>query len=170
MNRVQAVVFDMDGVLVESEDLWLRARTEFAASIGRVWTAEDQVATMGCNTAAWARIMVQRLELQAHPGMDEAGVAHEIITRMQALYAAHLPAREGAVQATKSSAASRRPTSTCACWNASACTPKMPSAWKTRATAFVRCTLRAWASSRHPARAMRSRPKCWPWPAPIFTA
>ena len=61
MNRVQAVVFDMDGVLVESEDLWLRARTEFAASIGRVWTAEDQVATMGCNTAAWARIMVQRL-------------------------------------------------------------------------------------------------------------
>ena len=101
MNRVQAVVFDMDGVLVESEDLWLRARTEFAASIGRVWTAEDQVATMGCNTAAWARIMVQRLELQAHPGMDEAGVAQEIITRMQALYAAHLPAREGAVQAVR---------------------------------------------------------------------
>ena len=101
MNRVQAVVFDMDGVLVESEDLWLRARTEFAANIGCVWTAEDQVATMGCNTAAWARIMVQRLELQAHPGMDEAGVAQEIIARMQALYAAHLPAREGAVQAVR---------------------------------------------------------------------
>ena len=101
MNRVQAVVFDMDGVLVESEDLWLQARTEFAASIGRVWTTEDQTSTMGCNTAAWARIMVQRLELQAYPGIDEAGVAQEIITRMQALYAAHLPAREGAVQAVR---------------------------------------------------------------------
>ena len=108
MNPVQAVVFDMDGVLVESEDLWLRARTEFAASIGRVWTTEDQAATMGCNTAAWARIMVQRLELQAHPGMDEAGVAQEIITRMQALYAGQLPVREGAVQAVRLAASHYR--------------------------------------------------------------
>lgn len=108
MNRVQAVVFDMDGVLVESEDLWLRARTEFAASIGRVWTAEDQAATMGCNTAAWASIMVQRLGLQAHPGIDDAGVAQEIITRMQALYAGQLPAREGAVQAVRLAAAHYR--------------------------------------------------------------
>lgn len=108
MNPVQAVVFDMDGVLVESEDLWLRARTEFAASIGRVWTSEDQAATMGCNTAAWARIMVQRLELQSHPGMDDAGVAQEIITRMQALYAGQLPAREGAVQAVRLAAAHYR--------------------------------------------------------------
>jgi len=108
MNPVQAVVFDMDGVLVESEDLWLRARTEFAASIGRVWTTEDQAATMGCNTAAWARIMVQRLDLQANPGMDEAGVAQEIITRMQALYAGQLPVREGAVQAVRLAASHYR--------------------------------------------------------------
>jgi HAD superfamily hydrolase (TIGR01509 family) len=108
MNPVQAVVFDMDGVLVESEDLWLRARTEFAASIGRVWTPEDQAATMGCNTASWARIMVQRPDLQAQPGMDQAGVAQEIIERMQALYAVQLPVREGAVQAVRLAAAHYR--------------------------------------------------------------
>lgn len=104
MSRVQAVVFDMDGVLVESEDIWLQARVEFAASIGQVWTADDQTSTMGCNTAAWARIMVQRLDLKARHGMDEAAVAQDIIGRMQALYAAHLPARQGAVQAVRTAA------------------------------------------------------------------
>lgn len=105
MNKVQAVVFDMDGVLVESEDIWREVREEFAARIGQTWTAADQTSTMGCNTAAWARIMVQRLDLKARLGMDEAGVAHEIITRMQARYAAHLPQREGAVQAVRTAAA-----------------------------------------------------------------
>lgn len=108
MNRVRAVVFDMDGVLVESEDIWLEARTEFAASIGQVWTPEDQTATMGCNTAAWSRFMLQRLDLKARLGMDEAGVAHEIIHRMQAKYAAHLPQRAGAVQAVRTAAAHYR--------------------------------------------------------------
>lgn len=108
MNRVQAVVFDMDGVLVESEHIWFEARAAFAASIGRVWTAEDQTSTMGCNTAAWARIMVQRLDLKARLGMDEAGVAQEIIQRMQALYTTRLPARDGAVQAVRTAAAHYR--------------------------------------------------------------
>ena len=106
--RVKAVVFDMDGVLVESEDLWLEARAEFAASIGQAWTAADQTATMGCNTAAWSRFMVQRLDLRARLGMDEAGVAHEIIHRMQALYTHRLPLRPGAVQAVKLAAAHYR--------------------------------------------------------------
>jgi HAD superfamily hydrolase (TIGR01509 family) len=108
VNQVQAVVFDMDGVLVESEDIWLQARMDFAASIGQVWTAEDQTCTMGCNTAGWARFMVKRLDLRARAGMDEAGVAQEIIARMQALYAAHLPVREGAVQAVRTAAAHYR--------------------------------------------------------------
>lgn len=108
MKPVRAVVFDMDGVLVESEDIWLQARVEFAASIGQVWTPQDQTATMGCNTAAWARFMVQRLDLKARHGMDEAAVAQDIIGRMQALYAAHLPAREGAVAAVRLAAAHYR--------------------------------------------------------------
>jgi HAD superfamily hydrolase (TIGR01509 family) len=98
---VQAVVFDMDGVLVESEDIWREVREEFAAGIGKVWSAADQTATMGCNTAAWARVMVDRLDLRASLGMDEAGVAREIVARMQARYAARLPQREGAVQAVR---------------------------------------------------------------------
>jgi HAD superfamily hydrolase (TIGR01509 family) len=105
VSPVQAVVFDMDGVLVESEDIWREVREEFAAGIGKVWSAADQTSTMGCNTAAWARIMVDRLDLRTQPGMDETCVAHEIIARMQARYAAHLPQREGAVQAVRIAAA-----------------------------------------------------------------
>lgn len=105
--RVQAVVFDMDGVLVESEDIWLQARTGFATSLGRIWTAEDQVSTMGCNTAAWSAIMVQRLRLR-ELGLDEPAVAREIIGRMQALYDRHLPQRAGAVHAVRCAAAHGR--------------------------------------------------------------
>jgi HAD superfamily hydrolase (TIGR01509 family) len=108
VTRVQAVVFDMDGVLIESEDIWREVREEFAASIGQTWTAADQTSTMGCNTAAWARIMVDRLDLRTRLGMDAASVAQEIIARMQARYAASLPQREGAVQAVRIAAANYR--------------------------------------------------------------
>ena len=101
MRTIEAVVFDMDGVLIDSEVLWRQVREEFAADIGLVWSDADQASTLGCNTAVWARIMVQRLHLREKLGMDEAGVAQEIIGRMRAKYAAHLPEREGAIAAVR---------------------------------------------------------------------
>lgn len=103
--RVQAVVFDMDGVLVDSEDLWREVREEFAAGLGLRWTHEDQVATMGANTAAWSRLMVERLQLRRRAGMNEDDVAREIIARMCARYERQLPVREGAVEAVRQAAA-----------------------------------------------------------------
>jgi beta-phosphoglucomutase-like phosphatase (HAD superfamily) len=51
VNKVQAVVFDMDGVLVESEEVWRELREEFAASIGQTWTAADQTSKGPVQTA-----------------------------------------------------------------------------------------------------------------------
>jgi mannitol-1-/sugar-/sorbitol-6-/2-deoxyglucose-6-phosphatase len=99
--RVDAVVFDMDGVLIDSEAIWQRVREDFAAALGRIWTHEDQVSTMGLSTAAWARFMVDRLGLRGRPGYGEAEVAMAVIEAMQARYAAALPQREGAVQAVR---------------------------------------------------------------------
>ena len=96
---VEAVVFDMDGVLIESEELWREVREEFAAGIGLAWSAEDQASTMGCNTAAWSRVMVERMQLRERLGMDEEAVAREIIGRMRARYETSLPRREGAIDA-----------------------------------------------------------------------
>lgn len=99
MSEIQAVVFDMDGILVDSEVLWKLVREEFAADNGMVWSAEDQESTMGCNTAMWSRIMVERLNLKARLGMDEAAIAREIKARLLEKYKQKLPEREGAIAA-----------------------------------------------------------------------
>jgi HAD superfamily hydrolase (TIGR01509 family) len=97
MSSIQAVVFDMDGILIDSEVLWRQVREEFAADNGMVWSAEDQESTMGCNTRMWSRIMVERLQLRERLGMDDAAIATEIKSRLLRKYEAHLPEREGAV-------------------------------------------------------------------------
>ncbi len=100
-SPLQAVVFDMDGVLIDTEIVWQRVREDFAQSIGARWTTEDQESTMGTNTAAWSRIMVERLQLRERNGMDEAAIAREIVGRMLAQYRRHLPLRAGAVEAVR---------------------------------------------------------------------
>jgi len=45
--RTDAVFFDMDGLLVDSEPLWLGAETAVMARLGADWTAEDQVQLLG---------------------------------------------------------------------------------------------------------------------------
>lgn len=104
MNPIQAVVFDMDGILIDSEVLWRQTREEFAADHGMTWSAQDQESTMGCNTRMWSRIMVERLDLQAKLGMDDAAIAREIKGRLLAKYRAHLPEREGAMEAVRRAA------------------------------------------------------------------
>lgn len=94
---IDAVVFDMDGVLVDTEVLWRQVREEYAASIGQVWSAEDQESTMGCSTATWSRIMVERMGL----ALTHEEIAREIKARLIAKYDAHLPVREGAIEAVR---------------------------------------------------------------------
>ncbi|MEN9892479.1 MAG: hypothetical protein RLY78_2774 [Pseudomonadota bacterium] len=101
MSDIQAVIFDMDGILIDSEVLWREAREDFARDHGMVWSAEDQESVMGCNTALWSRIMVERLQLRERLGMDEAAIAREIKARLLAKYEAKLPEREGAIAAVR---------------------------------------------------------------------
>ncbi|WP_191269158.1 HAD family hydrolase [Nocardiopsis terrae] len=46
-RRLQAVLFDMDGTLIESEHLWGEAEAELVAELGGVWTAEDHRVNVG---------------------------------------------------------------------------------------------------------------------------
>lgn len=100
-----AVIFDMDGVLVDSEACWMESRVEFAASLGKVWTLDDQHAVMGRNTVEWAAGMRERLALGAMP-LDEIiePVRGGVIRRLEA----RLPLLPGALEAVQT-AASRYP-------------------------------------------------------------
>lgn len=63
-RRFDAVLFDMDGVLVDSEPWWNDVRIAFATGLGLPWTHEDQAACMGGNSREWAEIMQSRLGLE----------------------------------------------------------------------------------------------------------
>jgi HAD superfamily hydrolase (TIGR01509 family) len=76
MRPVDAVLFDLDGVLTDSEPWWNDVRVEFARAHGRAWTDEDQAAVMGGNSAEWAATMRRRLGLD---DVSEAEIQQAIV-------------------------------------------------------------------------------------------
>jgi HAD superfamily hydrolase (TIGR01509 family) len=53
-GRLHAVVFDMDGVLVESEHLWEENWTRYAEAHRTPWTPEDTRSVQGMSAPEWA--------------------------------------------------------------------------------------------------------------------
>jgi beta-phosphoglucomutase-like phosphatase (HAD superfamily) len=62
-STIEAVLFDLDGVIVDSEPWWLAVRVELAAARGLTWTEADNRACMGSKSRDWAAIMQERLGL-----------------------------------------------------------------------------------------------------------
>jgi HAD superfamily hydrolase (TIGR01509 family) len=92
---IKAVVFDMDGLLVDSEPVWDNARKWMAEGIGRPWTTDDHQAVMGVSTQEWADYMIDRLGLT----LSAQEVIDAIIERMVEMYRAGIPYLPGAVDA-----------------------------------------------------------------------
>lgn len=96
---IEAVIFDLDGVLVDSEIWWHEIREAWAAARGRHWTDADSRAVMGANSHAWAHIMASRFGL---PNADEPAIEREIVDavveRYQTMGAPLIP---GAVEAAR---------------------------------------------------------------------
>jgi HAD superfamily hydrolase (TIGR01509 family) len=97
----QGVVFDMDGVVVDSEPLWARARRDLVrAACGR-WLPEAETAMMGISSDRWSAYMHERLGLgHLTPGR----IRHEVIDRMVALYREQVPLLPGARSAVEATA------------------------------------------------------------------
>jgi HAD superfamily hydrolase (TIGR01509 family) len=93
---VRAVVFDMDGVLIDSEVIWRQVRKDYAAEIGQVWTETDQMDMLGRSTPDWSALMRERLRI-TH--LSAADLAQEILGRVQDAFARDLPQRPGAAAA-----------------------------------------------------------------------
>jgi HAD superfamily hydrolase (TIGR01509 family) len=92
---IEAVVFDLDGLLVDSEPHWNEARRQMAAERGIEWNQDDHEACMGVSTLAWAKYMIRRLNLDQWPDQ----VVARIVGTMQALYARQVPYLPGAIEA-----------------------------------------------------------------------
>ncbi len=92
-----AVVLDMDGVLIDSEQLWHEVRRDYAARFGGRWTADDQRAVMGANSLQWARHIRERFGVPLSPEDVIGGVVALLLER----YAEHLPLLPGAVEAVR---------------------------------------------------------------------
>ena len=94
-GSLEAVVFDMDGVLVDSEEIWDEARRKLALERGLAWPASAQRDMMGMSSLEWSRYMHERVGLTEAP--EE--ISAEVVSRLEDLYWQHLPLMEGAVQA-----------------------------------------------------------------------
>jgi HAD superfamily hydrolase (TIGR01509 family) len=88
----RCVVFDMDGVLVDSEPLWVRARKDLVAAEGGRWIPEAETAMMGISSAQWSAYMRDRLGL----ALPLERIRAEVIARMAALYRVDVPLLPGA--------------------------------------------------------------------------
>ncbi len=98
---LQAVIFDMDGLLVDSEPCWDAARKAWAAERGVDWGPEDHRACMGVSTQTWAEYVLHRLGLD----LTTEEVIERIVGRMRSIYSVGIPYKPGAISAVEAAAA-----------------------------------------------------------------
>jgi HAD superfamily hydrolase (TIGR01509 family) len=90
--NVAAVVFDLDGVLVDSEQLWDDARREVVAERSGTWREDATHAMMGMSAPEWSRYMHDELRVDLEPTVISAAV----VERLARLYRERLPLLPGA--------------------------------------------------------------------------
>ena len=94
---IEAVVFDLDGVLIDSEPVWAQVREEVVVAHGGHWSPDAQPQMMGMSTAEWSAYMVSDLGVR----LSAAEVAHVVIEGMAARYRSHLPLLPGALDSVR---------------------------------------------------------------------
>jgi HAD superfamily hydrolase (TIGR01509 family) len=94
---IEAVVFDLDGVLLDTEERWDEARRRLAEERGARWPDDVQRAMMGMSSPEWSRYMHDVIGLAEPP--EE--ISAEVVRRLEALYRERLPLVPGALDAVR---------------------------------------------------------------------
>jgi HAD superfamily hydrolase (TIGR01509 family) len=92
---VDAVIFDLDGVLIDSEGLWNEARMEITSETGGRWRDEAQRAMMGMSSLEWSRYMHEDLGVPIQPEQ----LSEMVVSRLGRLYRERVPLLPGAREA-----------------------------------------------------------------------
>jgi len=89
---IRAVVFDLDGVLLDSEQVWDEVREQLTRERGGRWHENAQRDMMGMSSTEWSRYMRDTLGLAEPP----AEISAEVVRRLEERYRRELPLLDGA--------------------------------------------------------------------------
>jgi HAD superfamily hydrolase (TIGR01509 family) len=95
---IAAVVFDLDGVLLDSEAAWVGVKKEFTEETGGHWKEEAQWDMLGMSSIEWSRYMHDELGVPLPPEQ----ISSEVADRLAQQYRERLPLLPGAVEAVRS--------------------------------------------------------------------
>ena len=101
MPRIEAVILDLDGVIIDSENVWERARRAYVAEAGGTYAPSATRDVMGMSAPEWSHYIRTRLGVDR----EEAQINADVVARVAAEYATGLPLFGGAVQAVRRLAA-----------------------------------------------------------------
>lgn len=93
----QAVVFDLDGVIISSEEVWDEVRADLARDLGGRWSDSAHIDMMGMSTPEWTAYMARELGVPLAP----REIARETERRLIARYEDRLPLIPGADEAVR---------------------------------------------------------------------
>jgi HAD superfamily hydrolase (TIGR01509 family) len=96
-----AVVFDLDGVLLDSEQRWNEAKEELVRETGGRWRDEAPTVMMGMSSPEWAAYLHDELGVP----MDAGEISRDVVRRMEEGYRRALPLLPGAEEAVRALAA-----------------------------------------------------------------
>ena len=94
---IEAVIFDLDGVLVDSETAWVKVKREFTEESGGHWQEKAKLDMLGMSSLEWSRYMHDELGVPVEPERISAEVADRLVE----LYKESLPLLPGAAEAVR---------------------------------------------------------------------
>src|SRR4029079_13229508 len=94
---IVAVVFDLDGVIVDSEQVWDEVRELYVREAGGTYTDESARDMMGMSSPEWSRYMAEALRVPGTPEEINAAIVERMLTR----YGEAPPLLPGAVEAVR---------------------------------------------------------------------
>lgn len=92
MRKPAAVLWDMDGTLIDSEHYWLASEAALAAEFGKQWTPQDGMDLVGMSLYESSVILKQRLEADISPDAIIDRLTNEVVAQLNK----HIPWRPGA--------------------------------------------------------------------------
>jgi HAD superfamily hydrolase (TIGR01509 family) len=96
-EAIEAVVFDLDGILVQSEELWDRARRELVEEAGIEWPDGATDAMMGMSSPEWSRYVHEEIGLD----MEPEEINRAVLAKLEERYRSDLPWIPGAREAVR---------------------------------------------------------------------